>query len=180
MARASSAAVAFDDAEGEKLKVPANAEEFEATFDFLDKNSDGNLTKDEIRYIMNGMGYELNEDEIRDLMIDIGGPGAQAIDKAHFLHFCSTMTEGDVDSELKECFKITAAMTDTLIDGKTKKEEPCVTAADVDTLFKKIGGDITLEEAEELLQQADVNNVGHIRWDEFVNLLSLPGKNSGE
>jgi len=113
---------------------------------------------------MNGMGYELNEDEIRDLMVDIGGPGAQFIDKAHFLNFCSTMTEGEVDQELKECFKISAAMTDTLSDGKTKKTEPCVTAMDVDTLFKKIGGDITVEEAEELLQQADVNNVGYIRW----------------
>merc|ERR1719375_2807719 len=179
MARASSATVFFDENE-DKLKVPANAEEFEATFDLLDKNSDGNLTKDEIRYIMNGMGYELNEDEIRDLMVDIGGPQAQAIDKAHFLHFCSTMTEGDVDNELKECFKITSAMTDTLSDGRTKKTEMCVTAMDVDTLFKKIGGDITLEEAEELLQQADVNNVGHLRWDEFINLLSLPGKQSGD
>merc|ERR1719420_1544908 len=130
MARPSTAAVMFDDGE-DKLKVPVNAEEFEATFDFLDKNSDGNLTKDEIRYIMNGMGYELTEDEIRDLMVDIGGPESQAIDKAHFLHFCSTMTEGDVDNELKECFKITSAMTDTLSDGK-KKEEPCVTAMDVD------------------------------------------------
>merc|ERR1719420_988053 len=130
MARPSTALVHFEE-DDSKLKVPVNVEEFEATFDFLDKNSDGTLTKDEIRYIMNGMGYELNEDEIRDLMVDIGGPQAQAIDKAHFLHFCSTMTEGDVDNELKECFKITSAMTDTLSDGK-KKEEPCVTAMDVD------------------------------------------------
>ena len=105
-----------------------NVDEFVATFDFLDKNGDGNLTKDEIRYIMTGMGYELAEDEIRDLMVDIGGVGTQAIDKAHFLHFCYTMTEGDVDQTLKECFKLTSAMTQTMADQKTMKSELCVTA----------------------------------------------------
>merc|ERR1719375_2259121 len=95
------------------LIMPRRAEEFRGVFEFLDKNGDGALTKDEIRYIMNGMGHDLTDDEIRDLIADIGGPGASMVDEAHFLNFVAVQLQGDPAEELRECWKITSNQTDT-------------------------------------------------------------------
>ena len=51
------------------------------------------------RYIMNGMGHDLSDDEIRDLISDIGGPGATMVsDAAEFaprpptVHSCRSVS----------------------------------------------------------------------------------------
>jgi calmodulin len=155
------------------LTVPRRAEEFRGVFEFLDKNGDGALTKDEIRYIMNGMGHDLSDDEIRDLISDIGGPGATMVDEAHFLNFVAQQLQGDPAEELRECWKITSNQTKQTVKGEPK-EQPGINWKDVEGLMKKLGEDLPEEEAEEMILQADKKGHGQLGYEEFLNLLIVP------
>jgi len=156
------------------LLVPRRAEEFRGVFEFLDKNGDGFLTKDEMRYIMSGMGHDLSDDELRDLIADIGGPGATMVDEDHFLNFVAQQLKGDPYEELKECWKITSGQTKTEIDGVTPKKTPGINWKDVEMLMKHLGEDLAEEEAEEMVVQADKKNQGYLTLEEFMNLLIVP------
>jgi calmodulin len=153
--------------------MPRRAEEFRGVFEFLDKNGDGALTKDEIRYIMNGMGHDLTDDEIRDLIADIGGPGASMVDEAHFLNFVAVQLQGDPAEELRECWKITSNQTKTNVKGDPK-DMPGINWKDVEGLMKKLGEDLPEEEAEEMILQADKKGHGQLGYEEFLNLLIVP------
>ena len=54
-----------------------------------------------------GMGHDLTDEELRDLIADIGGAGSTTIDPEHFLNFVATQLQGDPAEELRECFKAT-------------------------------------------------------------------------
>lgn len=158
---------------GSNLLVPRRAEEFRGVFEFLDKNGDGFLTKDEIRYIMNGMGHDLTDEEIRDLIADIGGPGATMVDEDHFLNFVTQQLQGDPAEELRECWKITSGQTKVTVDGRAKEAQG-INWKDVEMLMKKLGEDLPEEEAEEMIVQADKKGNGQLGFEEFLNLLIVP------
>ena len=71
---------AFDTMTEEKqeMKLPRRANEFRNVFGFLDKNGDGSLTKDEMRFIMSAVGHELSEEQLRELITEIAGTGEQS------------------------------------------------------------------------------------------------------
>jgi Ca2+-binding EF-hand superfamily protein len=161
------------------LLVPRRAEEFRGVFEFLDKNGDGFLTKDELRYIMNGLGHdEITEEEIRDLIVDIGGFGATMIDEAHFLNFAAQQLSGDPGLELREAWKVTSGQTTDTLEGVPKETvhgaPNAVTYKDVQALFGKVGEDVPEEEAEEMVAQADRKGNGQLSFEEFIQILNVP------
>ena len=64
--------------EKQEMKLPRRANEFRNVFGFLDKNGDGSLTKDEMRFIMSAAGHELSEEQLRELITEIAGTGEQS------------------------------------------------------------------------------------------------------
>ena len=67
--------------------------ELRKAFDVMDENKDGQVTKDELKKLLQGLGEEVT-DEIVDEMIniaDIDGDG-----KVNFEEFCKAANEGNL------------------------------------------------------------------------------------
>jgi calcium-binding protein CML len=163
--------------ESKEMHIPRRANEFRNVFDFLDKNGDGNLTKDEMRFIMNAVGHELTDEELRELIQEIAGAGEQAISEEQFLNFVYLQLQGDPADELREIWKIASTWTKTQLDGETPKEEPGISPRDAELVVRAIGGDLTSEEALELVKQASRGSKlenGQINFEELCTLLQVP------
>jgi len=146
-------------------------------FSFLDQNGDGSLTKDEMRFIMMGVGHELTDEQLRELIAEIAGAGEKEITEERFLDFVYNQLQEDPMNELREIWKISSTWTSTQIDGETKKEVPGVTPKDAELLVKAIGGDLSSEEAFELVKQASRGSKlesGQLNFEELCTLLKVP------
>jgi len=185
-----------------ELKQPRRIEEFRGVFSFLDKNVDGKLNKDEMRYIMDATGNFCNDDELNHLIEEITG-GKDYIDEPTFLHFCWQQLQEDKDprEELLPAWKEVSSITDwskkeEIADsitpkyaitadmvpqpaGKSKdnmedKTLGLVCAEDIIAFMKKLGEEIAEEEAEELIMQSDKQGKTMLLFEEFVQLLTVP------
>lgn len=156
---------------GKDLKVPRRADEFRGVFEFFDKNCNGSLSFPELRYLMSGVGQEVPDDDIKEMISDIAGPGQKAVDVDHFLNFCAHQLQGDPVEELRESWRIASEQTKFEMDGETPKASQGINGKDVSLLMQKLGEDMTEEEAAEMVAQADKNDSGHISFDEFLNLM---------
>lgn len=148
---------------------------FAPVFDFLDKNGDGLLTKDEMRYVMNGMGFELTDDELRELVSEIAGVGESVITQEQFLSFCADQLQADPESELRETWKIMSGLTKTKANSDEPKPQQCITAKDVEVLMERLGGEFSGEEADELIIQAARATEARdaLTFEEMIHLLAV-------
>ena len=67
------------------------AAELRKAFDVMDENKDGQVTKDELKKLLSGLGEEVT-DEIVDEMINIAD--ADGDGKVNFDEFCKAATSG--------------------------------------------------------------------------------------
>ena len=67
------------------------AAELRKAFDVMDENKDGQVTKDELKKLLSGLGEEVT-DEIVDEMINIADQDGDG--KVNFDEFCKAATSG--------------------------------------------------------------------------------------
>lgn len=67
--------------------------ELRKAFDVMDENKDGQVTKDELKKLLQGLGEEVN-DEIVDEMINIADENGDG--KVNFEEFCKAATSGNM------------------------------------------------------------------------------------
>jgi Ca2+-binding EF-hand superfamily protein len=169
--------MAEEESEIKDMHVPRRANEFRNVFGFLDKNGDGSLTKDEMRFIMSAVGHELTDEQLRELIAEIAGAGQQQITEKQFLNFCYEQLQGDPLDELREIWKINSNWSKTKMDGETPKDAPGVNPRDAELFVRAIGGELTSEEALELVKQASSGSKlenGQIGFAELCTLLEVP------
>ena len=130
---------------------------------------------------MRSMGQNPTEDEVLNLVIEYDVNGDGTIDFDEFLEMMRKQAEQqDNSAELKEAFKIFDRDGNGYIDAaELKKVWRTRTGLDwteykryfvqVVTLY---GERLSLEEAEELLSEADLDGDGKLDFQEFVKMMS--------
>jgi len=136
--------------------------EFKQAFEEFDKDGSGTISTKELLPVMRSMGQNPTEDEVLNLVIEYDVNGDGTIDFDEFMEMMKKQAEHqDNSAELKEAFKIFDRDGNGYIDaGELKK------------VVTQYGARLTIEEAEELLREADLDGDGKLNYSEFVQMMS--------
>ncbi len=131
------------------------------TFELFDKNADGEITPDELTKFFENTGDKINKGEIQDMIneVDIEGNGSITFEGFKAL-MDRKFRDEDIEEEIIEAFK----KFDTDNNGLIGPE-------DVFNLLQAFGKEISINEAEEMVKNADLDNDGFVNYQEFVKML---------
>ena len=138
-----------------------NIAEFKEAFSLFDKDGDGTITTKELGTVMRSLGQNPTEAELRDMINEVDSDGNGTIDFPEFLTMMARkMKDHDTEEEIVEAFKVF-----------DKDGNGLISAAELRHVMTSLGEKLTAEECDEMIQEADINNDGHINYHEFVKLM---------
>eukprot|EP00955_Chlamydomonas_euryale_P060389 357708-Chlamydomonas_euryale.AAC.6 len=111
----------------------------------------------ELKVAMRALGFEPKKEEIKKMIADIDKDGSGTIDFEEFLQMMTAkMGERDSREEIMKAFKL-------FDDDNTG----FITLKNLKRVAKELGENLTDEELQEMIDEADRNGDGHIDEDEF-------------
>ncbi|XP_066911679.1 squidulin-like isoform X1 [Clytia hemisphaerica] len=135
-------------------------------FSMFDQDGDGTISMEELREVMTNLGQTVSDGDIKEMLEDVDTDAEGNLDFESFKKIMSqTMGATDINKEMREAF----AFFDQDGDGTITSEE-------LWQCMKKLGEDLTLEEVQDMLKEADADGNGEIEFAEFVKLLTGPMK----
>ena len=135
--------------------------EFKAAFELFDKDRNGKITSKELGTVMRGLGQNPTEEELKQMIREVDLDGNGTIDFKEFLCLMvKKMKDTDTDEELLEAFKVFDR------DGNG-----FITSHELRNVMNSLGENLTPEEIEEMIKEADLDNDGQIDYEEFVKMM---------
>ncbi|XP_030520922.2 calmodulin-like [Rhodamnia argentea] len=130
--------------------------EFRGAFGLLDQDGDGYITTKDLGTLMRTFGQVPTESGLRNMFDQVDANHDGAIDFQDFLKFMARRME-----ELKEAFRSFD------LDG-----DGFISAEQLHQVLTTLWGQLTDEEAEELIHAADVADHGKINYEEFLMFMT--------
>ena len=135
--------------------------EFKAAFELFDKDRNGKITSKELGTVMRGLGQNPTEEELKQMIREVELDGNGTIDFKEFLCLMvKKMKDTDTDEELLEAFKVFDR------DGNG-----FITSHELRNIMNSLGENLSPEEIEEMIKEADLDNDGQIDYEEFVKMM---------
>ena len=135
--------------------------EFKEAFEIFDKNKDGYITTKELGDIMKNLGQNPSEAELQDMINEVDIDGNGTINFKEFLGLMARkMRDTDSQEELIEAFKVFDR------DGNG-----LISANELQHVMTSLGENITEEEVEEMIKEADKDGDNYINFEEFVIMI---------
>lgn len=136
--------------------------ECRAAFKLFDKDNDGTITAAEIGSVLQSIGVDATEEDLKYLLHDLDTDGDGTIDFEEFAALMSHRNSAAEDNEdMKDAFELFDKDGDGLISAEEMRD---VTAI--------LGDPLTDAELAELMASADVDGDGSIDFAEFVRLMN--------
>ena len=135
--------------------------DFQDIFDQFDKDKDGKISAKELENAMVSMGQNPTNEEIKEMMeeADLSKDG-----KIDFEEFLSLMTrnspETQTEDEVINAFRVF-----------DKEGNGLIFSAELKHIMMTIGDKMTEEEADEMVNEADIDEDGMINYEEFVRMM---------
>jgi len=139
---------------------PAQEADFKQAFALFDRNGDGHITPKELQAVMGCLGQSPADEEVGDMMTeaDLDGDGV-----INFNDFCELLLREDDTTIVED--EITSAF-DTFAGDRGYIDEH-----DLERMMKMVGEEITLQEARDMIAEADTDHDGKISLEEFGQML---------
>ena len=135
--------------------------EFKEAFQIFDKDGDGLITTKELGTVMRSLGQNLSEDELKEMIEEVDTDKSGNIDFQEFLGLMAwKMKESGIEEELIEAFKVFDR------DGNGM-----ISAHELRFVMSTSGEQLTEDDIEEMIRQADENGDGYIDYEEFVRMM---------
>ena len=132
-------------------------QEFKEGFALFDKDGDGLIPLYELGKVMRALGVNPTEAELQEMMSEVEGDGDPKIDFDEFLSFMARKFKPtDPIEEVIETFK--------LFDREGTGLMSC---AELIRAIKEIGGCLSNEEVDEMMREAEIDENGNIRYEDF-------------
>ena len=130
-------------------------------FDQFDKDKDGKISAKELENAMVSMGQNPTEDEIIEMMreVDLNQDGLIDFDE-----FMILMTKSSPDTQTEEEVINAFRVFD-------KEGNGLIASSELKHIMMTIGDKMTEEEADEMVNEADIDEDGMINYEEFVRMM---------
>ncbi|CAD5114254.1 DgyrCDS3395 [Dimorphilus gyrociliatus] len=136
-------------------------QEIREAFDLFDADGSGTIDAKELKVAMRALGFEPKREEIKKMIADIDKEGTGTIDFNDFLQMMSQkMSEKDSKEEILKAFKL-------FDDDETGK----ISFQNLKRVAKELGENLTDEELQEMIDEADRDGDGEINEAEFLRIM---------
>ncbi|XP_020666300.2 centrin-2 [Pogona vitticeps] len=136
-------------------------QEIREAFDLFDTDGTGNIDVKELKVAMRALGFEPKKDEIKKMILDIDKEGTGKISYSDFLAVMTQkMAEKDSKEEILKAFKL-------FDDDETGK----ISFKNLKRVAKELGENLTDEELQEMIDEADRDGDGEVNEQEFLRIM---------
>jgi len=149
-------------AEALKRLTEGQIAEFKEAFSLFNKAQDGFITQKELGLAMRSLGHNPTEAELGDMINEVDLDGNGVIDFPEFLLMMARKNSPDQEAEIKDAFKVFNKSG----SGRLTKDE-------LKTALTALGEKLTDEEIGEMMEEADLDKDGGLKYDEFVKIMMV-------
>ena len=136
-------------------------QEIKEAFDLFDTDGSGTIDAKELKVAMRALGFEPKKEEIRKMIADVDKDGSGVIDYTEFLDMMTTkMAERDPREEMIKAFRL-------FDDDESGK----ISFKNLKRVAKELGENMTDEEIQEMIDEADRDGDGEISEEEFMRIM---------
>ncbi|XP_026530461.1 centrin-2 [Notechis scutatus] len=136
-------------------------QEIREAFDLFDTDGTGNIDVKELKVAMRALGFEPKKDEIKKMILEIDKEGTGKITFSDFLGVMTQkMAEKDSKEEILKAFKL-------FDDDETGK----ISFKNLKRVAKELGENLTDEELQEMIDEADRDGDGEVNEQEFLRIM---------
>ncbi|KAK0162616.1 hypothetical protein PV327_006381 [Microctonus hyperodae] len=130
-------------------------------FDLFDTDGTGVISTNELKVALRALGFEPKKDELKKIISDIDPNKTGKISFEEFLNLMTTkMREKDSKEEVLKAFRL-------FDDDDTGK----ITLKNLKRVAKELGENMTDEELQEMIDEADNDGDGEISEAEFMRIM---------
>ena len=136
-------------------------QEIKEAFDLFDTDGSGNIDAKELKVAMRALGFEPKKDEIKKMIAEMDADQNGVIDYNDFLELMTAkMAERDPMEEMMKAFRLFDEDDTGRISFKNLKR-----------VAKELGENMSDEEIQEMIDEADRDGDGEINEDEFFRIM---------
>ena len=136
--------------------------EYTQAFEVFDKNKDGMISRQELKTIMRSLGQNPTEDDIEEMLLNVDRDKDGQISYEEFMKIISQQIKASEDvDEMAEAF----AVFDVDKDGYITKSE-------LHQVMNRLGENLTDEQLDAMIKEADTDGDGKINIAEFRLLMN--------
>jgi len=136
-------------------------QEIKEAFDLFDTDGSGTIDAKELKVAMRALGFEPRKEEIKKMIADVDRDGSGTIDFNEFLQMMTAkMGERDSREEILKAFRL-------FDDDETGK----ISLKNLRRVAKEIGENMTDEELQEMIDEADLDKDGEVNEEEFLKIM---------
>lgn len=135
--------------------------EYKEAFGLFDRDGNGVITTQELGTVMRNLGQNPTEQEVKNMIkeVDIDGSGTLNFSEFKFM-MAKRMRSIDIEEERREAFRI----FDKDNNGYISRDELRI-------VMGNLGENLTDEEVDEMIKEADVDGDGRINYEEFIKMM---------
>ncbi|XP_034878289.1 calmodulin-like [Mirounga angustirostris] len=136
--------------------------EFKAAFSRFDKNGDGTINTQELGAVMQALGKDLSEAELKEFIAQVDTDGDGVISFQEFLaEVVKRMKSWGSEQDMQEVFRTFD------LDGNGR-----ISVDELKQAMAKLGQTLSQEELDAMIQEADTDKDGQVDYKEFLRILS--------
>ncbi|KNC50264.1 caltractin [Thecamonas trahens ATCC 50062] len=137
-------------------------QEIREAFDLFDTDSSGTIDARELKVAMRALGFEPSRDELKKMIADVDRDGSGTIEYSEFEQMMvSKMSERDGKEEILKAFRL-------FDDDDTGK----ISFKNLKRVAKELGENLTDEELQEMIDEADRDGDGEVSQDDFMRIMA--------
>ncbi|XP_043268528.1 caltractin [Venturia canescens] len=130
-------------------------------FDLFDPDGTGKIATKELKVAIRALGFEPKKEEIKKLIADVDPDGLGKLSFEEFLNVMSVkMSEKDSKEEILKAFRL-------FDDDDTGK----ISFKNLKRVARELGENLTDEELQEMIDEADRDGDGEISQEEFLRIM---------
>ncbi|XP_058254940.1 calmodulin-1a isoform X2 [Hemibagrus wyckioides] len=135
--------------------------EFREAFMLFDKNGDGSISTAELGSVMRSLGQNPTDTELYDIIRQVDADGNGRIDFPEFITMMvKKMKDTGSEDEIHEAFKVF-----------DKDGNGFITGAELRAVMTNLGEEVTGQEVDEMIREADKDGDGQVNYQEFVQMM---------
>merc|ERR1719433_1666304 len=142
-------------------------EELREAFNLFDTEHSGTIDARELKAALRALGFEVKKEDVRRMLSDVGKDPSQPID---FNDFCEMMRGRMPDKNSRAEIDKVFALFDEDETGK-------ISFRNLKRIAQELGENLTDEELQEMIEEADRDGDGLINPDEFYRVMRKRGGN---